>query len=66
VAEVAGKTVKIRHVDGPVGVSARNHSSARIRSMGWVDRHSLHDGIARTYPWIREQTERALARGEKV
>jgi len=33
VAEVAGKTVKVRHVDGPVGVHARNHSSKRIRAM---------------------------------
>ena len=66
VAEVAGKKVSVRHVDGPVGVHARNHSSARIRSMGWVDRHRLRDGIARTYPWIREQVEQARARGETV
>lgn len=66
VAETAGKTVHIRHVDGPVGVHARNHSSQRIRAMGWTDRHSLRQGIAKTYPWIREQTELALARGEAV
>jgi GDP-D-mannose 3',5'-epimerase len=66
VAEVAGKKVSVRHVDGPVGVQARNHSSARIRSMGWVDRHSLRDGIARTYPWVKEQAEQARARGEAV
>jgi GDP-D-mannose 3',5'-epimerase len=66
VAEVAGKTVNTRHVDGPVGVHARNHSSDRIRAMGWVDRHSLRDGIAKTYPWVKEQTEQAMARGEKV
>jgi len=66
VAEVAGKTVRIRHVDGPVGVHARNHSSKRIRSMGWTDRHTLRAGIAKTYPWVREQTEQAIARGEAV
>jgi nucleoside-diphosphate-sugar epimerase len=66
VADVAGKKVNIRHVDGPVGVHARNHSSARIRALGWADRHSLRDGIAKTYPWVKEQTEQALARGEKV
>jgi len=66
VAEVAGKKVEIRHVDGPVGVHARNHSSERIRSMGWVCRHSLRDGIAKTYPWVKELTEQALARGDKV
>jgi GDP-D-mannose 3', 5'-epimerase len=66
VAEIAGKRVEIRHVDGPVGVHARNHSSERIRSMGWVCRHSLRDGIAKTYPWVKEQTDRARARGETV
>jgi len=66
VAVVAGKTVKVRHVDGPVGVHARNHSSKRIRSMGWTDRHTLRQGIARTYPWLKEQTEQAMARGEAV
>ncbi len=66
VAEVAGKKVKVRHVDGPVGVHARNHSSKRIRAMGWTDRHTLRQGIARTYPWVKEQTERALLRGEAV
>jgi nucleoside-diphosphate-sugar epimerase len=66
VAGVAGKRVSLRHVDGPVGVHARNHSSARIRSMGWTDRHSLREGIARTYPWVKQQVEQALARGETV
>ncbi len=66
VAAVAGKQVSIRHVDGPVGVHARNHSSAKIRSLGWVCRHTLRDGIAKTYPWVREQTLQALARGAKV
>jgi GDP-D-mannose 3',5'-epimerase len=66
VAEVAGKAVKVRHVDGPVGVHARNHSSKRIRSMGWTDRHTLRQGIAKTYPWIKEQTGQALARGLAV
>jgi nucleoside-diphosphate-sugar epimerase len=66
VAAVAGKTVTIRHVDGPVGVHARNHSSKRIRAMGWTDRHTLRQGIEKTYPWVKEQTEQAMARGEAV
>jgi GDP-D-mannose 3', 5'-epimerase len=66
VAEIAGKRVEIRHVDGPIGVHARNHSSERIRSMGWVCRHSLRDGLSKTYPWVKEQTDQARARGETV
>jgi len=66
VAAVAGKRIEVRHVPGPVGVHARNHSSERIRSLGWTDRHSLRQGIAKTYPWVKEQTDRAIARGEPV
>lgn len=55
VAEVAGKHVDIRWVDGPVGVQSRNFSNDRIESLGWEPSHSLRDGIAATYPWIEDQ-----------
>jgi GDP-D-mannose 3',5'-epimerase len=56
VAEVAGKRIRIVHVDGPVGVRSRNFSNERIYSTGWRSRFSLRDGIARTYPWVEAQT----------
>jgi nucleoside-diphosphate-sugar epimerase len=55
VAQVAGKRVRIVHVEGPVGVLSRNFSNAKIYSTGWRHRFSLHDGIARTYPWVESQ-----------
>jgi GDP-D-mannose 3',5'-epimerase len=55
VCEIAGKKVKVRHVEGPVGVQSRNFSNARIYSLGWKPRVFLRDGIALTYPWIDEQ-----------
>jgi len=55
VADVAGKRITVRHVDGPVGVQARNFSNERIYSTGWRPRFSLRDGIAVTYPWVRDQ-----------
>lgn len=55
VAEVAGKRVTLRYVDGPVGVHSRNFSNARIESLGWSARHPLRDGISRTYPWVEGQ-----------
>lgn len=61
VAEIAGKTVRIKHVDGPVGVQSRNFSNARIESTGWRPRYSLKDGIAETYPWIEAQVKASLA-----
>ncbi len=55
VAEVAGKSVTIRHVEGPVGVQARNFRNDKVHELGWESRFSLRDGIARTYPWVAEQ-----------
>ena len=51
-ARVAGKTIKIRHIDGPVGVHSRNFSNARIYSLGWTAKVDLEAGLALTYPWI--------------
>jgi GDP-D-mannose 3', 5'-epimerase len=62
VSEVAKKKIKIKYVDGPVGVESRNFSNERIYSLGWKARFSLRDGIAKTYPWVEAQVR--AARGE--
>lgn len=59
VSAVAGKKVKVRHVEGPVGVESRNFSNARIYSIGWRSRFPLRKGIEQTYPWIAEQVRKA-------
>ncbi len=59
VAEVAGKRVNVKHIEGPVGVHSRNFSNARIYSLGWQARFDLKAGIARTYPWIEAQVKAA-------
>ena len=61
VCAVAGKSVEIRHIDGPVGVQSRNFSNGRIESLGWRARFRLLDGVARTYPWIENQVQVATA-----
>jgi GDP-D-mannose 3',5'-epimerase len=58
IAGVAGKTIHLKHIAGPVGVKARNFTNDRITSIGWQSRFSLKEGIARTYPWIKEQVEK--------
>jgi GDP-D-mannose 3',5'-epimerase len=63
VADVAGKTFRIRWVEGPVGVQSRNFSNARIESTGWKSRFPLREGIARTYPWIEAQVRNARETG---
>ncbi|MFN2140873.1 MAG: NAD-dependent epimerase/dehydratase family protein [Candidatus Promineifilaceae bacterium] len=57
VANAAGKEIKIKHIEGPVGVQSRNFSNERIYSLGWRAKYYLEDGIARTYPWIEEQVK---------
>ena len=59
VAEVAGKKINIKHINGPVGVQSRNFSNERIYSIGWRSQFDLRDGIARTYPWIEAQVKKA-------
>jgi len=59
VAEVAGKRINIKHIEGPVGVQSRNFSNARIYSIGWESNFDLKAGIARTYPWIEAQVNTA-------
>jgi nucleoside-diphosphate-sugar epimerase len=59
VADVAGKTVHVNHVEGPVGVQSRNFSNGRIYSIGWESKFDLKTGIARTYPWIEAQVKQA-------
>jgi len=60
-ARVAGKRVRIKHVDGPVGVHSRNFSNERIYSAGWQAKVYLEDGIRATYPWIEAQVRAARA-----
>jgi nucleoside-diphosphate-sugar epimerase len=62
VAEVAGKKVSVRHVDGPLGVQSRNFSNERIYSLGWKAKYFLKDGIKQTYPWIEAQVKACRAK----
>jgi nucleoside-diphosphate-sugar epimerase len=62
IAAVAGKTIRLNHIAGPVGVRARNFTNDRIRSTGWESEFSLRDGIGRTYPWIEAQVKAAKAK----
>lgn len=54
-AAIAGKRIRIRHVDGPVGVHSRNFSNRRIESLGWRAEWPLQRGLAETYRWIAAQ-----------
>jgi nucleoside-diphosphate-sugar epimerase len=69
IMKIAGKKLSIKHIPGPLGVRGRNSDNRLIRKeLGWAPSQSLHDGLAKTYPWIdaqlkayREQTKEAIA-----
>jgi nucleoside-diphosphate-sugar epimerase len=57
VIDVSGKEIHVEHVEGPVGVQARNFNHARMHELGWEAVTSLKDGIAETYAWIEAQVK---------
>jgi nucleoside-diphosphate-sugar epimerase len=59
VIDISGKRLRVRYVDGPVGVRSRNFSNARIYSTGWRPRTSLRDGLKATYEWVEQQVRNA-------
>jgi nucleoside-diphosphate-sugar epimerase len=59
IAGISGKKIFFKHVEGPVGVKARNFRNDRISSIGWRSEFSLKDGLSRTDPWIKAQVEAA-------
>jgi nucleoside-diphosphate-sugar epimerase len=55
-ANIAGKTIKLRHIPGPLGVRGRTSDNQLIRQkLDWVPDAPLKDGLAKTYAWIDTQ-----------
>jgi GDP-D-mannose 3', 5'-epimerase len=62
IMDIAGKTLRIRHVDGPTGVRGRNSDNEVIRKkLGWEPTMRLREGLARTYSWIDAQVHSTAA-----
>ncbi len=64
VIDISGKEIQVEHVEGPVGVQARNFSHARMHELGWEAQTTLRDGIERTYRWIEEQVRAVYGQQE--
>lgn len=69
---ISGKELKIKNVDGPEGVKARNSDNTFMRqALGWAPSAKLSDGLKETYRWIDQQVNqtkdvRKSARGKSV
>lgn len=60
IMEIAGKSLSIRHIDGPMGVRGRNSDNQFIHEkLHWKPTRPLREGLKQTYLWIRDQVEQA-------
>jgi len=58
VAEIAGKKVTIKHIDGPLGVRGRNSDNNLIEEeLNWRPSEPLKNGLEKTYEWINKQVQ---------
>lgn len=56
--QIAGKSLRVRHITGPLGVRGRNSDNRLIaEKLGWVPASSLRDGLEATYDWIDKQVQ---------
>lgn len=58
VIKISGKTLSLKHIDGPLGVRGRCSDNSLIQNqLGWSPSESLYEGLERTYQWIQSQVE---------
>jgi nucleoside-diphosphate-sugar epimerase len=56
IAKIAGKTLSIKNIPGPVGVMGRNSDNTLIKELiGWAPQDNLEQGLSNTYNWINSQ-----------
>jgi len=66
IMDIAGKKLKVKHIQGPVGVRGRNSDNRLIsEKLGWRPSQPLINGLNITYKWIaqmvaKEATLRAV------
>jgi nucleoside-diphosphate-sugar epimerase len=59
VAQIAGKTIRKKHIDGPTGVRGRNSNNELIEEkLNWRPSQNLKEGLKETYRWINEEIKK--------
>ena len=63
VMDIAGKTLTLEHIPGPLGVRGRNsHNDLIGKMLGWKPTRPLREGLETTYSWIEQQVRLAEGR----
>jgi len=56
ISRLAGKSVCIKNIDGPLGVMGRNSDNKLIQQvLDWAPQDNLEHGLTETYKWIKDQ-----------
>ncbi len=64
VMDIAGKTLSIKNIPGPVGVRGRNSDNALIwEKLNWAPSQPLKEGLTKTFQWINQKV---MAREKQV
>jgi len=59
IADIAGKTIYLRHIKGPQGVRGRNSDNRLIKAkLNWAPSQPLRAGLEPTYRWIERNVRR--------
>ncbi len=65
-SKAAGKKIKIKHIDGPLGVRGRNSQNDLIRQhLNWAPSRPLAEGMAKTYAWVESQVQKQRAKSRE-
>lgn len=57
--DLSGKDIKIKNIDGPIGVMGRNSNNELIREvLKWEPKYNLRQGLEKTYNWIKLMYEK--------
>jgi len=58
ISTIAGKSVKINNIPGPMGVMGRNSHNKLIKEIiGWAPADNLEYGLEQTYRWIKSMID---------
>lgn len=65
--KISGKDIKIKNIDGPLGVEGRNSNNDLLENkLGWKPTSKLIDGMKKTYNWIENQIKKLDSYNKKV
>jgi nucleoside-diphosphate-sugar epimerase len=62
IAEISGKSIRIKNIDGPTGVRGRCSDNSIIEAkLNWKPSLNLRQGSKKTFAWINEQARKKVS-----